>query len=302
MAEGDAGTTAGGDAGTAVAPAQTTPQSVSWMDGVPEDLRPRIEKFTNAPNPVAALAKSYAEVESQASRLNSQMDRMVLIPDPEKAKAEDIKLYREKMGIPESIDGYGVEMPEAEDAQARMTGVLELMHKQGISKTQAEALLDHYDNMLSTLAEEQAEQFKADAERQAEALKKEWGDKFDVNVKLAERQFKTLYGENSGIDKIKLEDGSLLGNHPAFVKALSAAGAANAELTGGTMLSGDGGGGSQPAVTMEDYRARLADPKYHSMYERDPQFVKETEEMAQRLFGGPNNVLIGPTSSGGRAR
>lgn len=98
---------------------------------------------------------------------------------------------------PDTPEGYELPVPEGEDAEFAKA-VAPLMHKAGLSPTQAKALAEGWNEMQATERAAEAER-EAAAEREAVALaqrqqadlKREWGGKFDANTELAKRAIRS---------------------------------------------------------------------------------------------------------------
>ena len=98
---------------------------------------------------------------------------------------------------PDTPDAYEIPVPEGE-APEFAAAIKPLMHKAGLSPTQAKALAEGWNEMQATERAAEAER-EAAAEREAVALaqrqqadlKREWGDKFDANTELAKRAIRS---------------------------------------------------------------------------------------------------------------
>lgn len=98
---------------------------------------------------------------------------------------------------PDTPDAYELPVPDGESPEFA-AAIKPLMHKAGLSPTQAKALAEGWNEMQATERAAEAER-EAAAEREAVALaqrqqadlKREWGDKFDANTELAKRAIRS---------------------------------------------------------------------------------------------------------------
>lgn len=171
----EAGESGGGGAvgGEAAAPAagaeggapagETPPAEPSWLDGMDAATRSQIEA-TGATD-AKDLAAKYVEA------------------------AAALKGF----APPETADAYDLPIPEGESADFAKA-VAPLMHKAGLSGTQAKALAEGWNALQAQqrqaaveAAENAEREANALAERQEQDLKREWGDTFDAKVELSRR-------------------------------------------------------------------------------------------------------------------
>lgn len=208
-------TTAAADPKTAPVagePSKETPVAASWRDELPEDIRGEktLEKFTGKDwtevGPV--LAKSYINLE--------KMPRGVTVPKEGAAQPEWDAFY-EKLGRPKSVDDYGIDLKVPEGMEWNKEAEKHLLtkaHARGLTKTQAEGLLNDY---LALANDGQIQIAKARARSTEEAMQeitKDWGGLTDQNLALVQRVVSEFGGEDF---KVYLEETGL-GNDPRFLK------------------------------------------------------------------------------------
>jgi hypothetical protein len=128
--------------------------------------------------------------------------------------------HYDRLGRPESPDKY--ELPESFEPlkdildKDFLNETLADMHKQGFTPKQAQLALDRYAQWFSK-ASADSEAVKEAAFNEAEAsLKKEFGDKYDMNVQMGEN----LLNEFFDADTVKWLGESGLGNNPGFIKGM----------------------------------------------------------------------------------
>jgi hypothetical protein len=148
----------------------------------------------------------------------------------EGASPEDLQSYREAIGVPETAAEYkfneNVKVPEGvEWDSTRMNGMVEVMHKIGLTPTQVKELGQAYvDQEVAGITTENtnATEAKGAAEK---TLRDEWGTGFDGKIRGANLAMNHLFGDDvSEIATTRLADGSLLGNNTKFLRAMATVG------------------------------------------------------------------------------
>jgi hypothetical protein len=152
-----------------------------WLEQVSAELR--TNELLGGIENVNDLARKHIE---QAGK----MDQAIFKPG-EGATEDDVKVYREQMGIPETAEGYEIQRPELPEGlpyDAEMEkAALEVFHKAGMSKEAAQMSMDFYNNMVIEAykqMESDAEQARKDTKAE---LEKDWGDEMKPRVQKAER-------------------------------------------------------------------------------------------------------------------
>jgi len=95
-------------------------------------------------------------------------------------------------------------------------------HQLGLSPKQAAGILDYYKGSVGQTTEQMEQLAQEQAEQTTNELKREWGNAFGDKVAAA----KDIIEQFAGLDmlQMRLEDGTKVGNHPAFIKAFAAIG------------------------------------------------------------------------------
>ena len=173
----------------------------SWLDTLPDDLKSNedLKAFKDPSEVAKALLETKAKLQTA----------------PETADAY-------QLAIPD-----GIKVDDSFVAEAKAWA-----HTAGMSQAQFEAFAKPYME-----AQRQYEQQVQQAEQAGiDGLKKEWGPKFDENVKVAKDALTRFGGEEF---KTYL-DQTRLGNNPALIKAFVAIGKAISE---DKLIEGEGTGG-----------------------------------------------------------
>jgi hypothetical protein len=205
---GDAGSVAGegGDAGAV--------QTPSWMNSAPDAFK-RNENF--------AKFSEASEFYAKADELLKAEGSMLTIPG-EDATPEEKDAFAQKMGRPETAEGYEfgkpADWPEGVDYNSDLeAGFREMAFNANLPADQAKGILDWYNKI--SLEEHNAT--VAATEKAINELKDKWkGDDFKVNTELAHRAFKQYGGDKEEeFFKSSMVDGVPLGSHPIFLEVFA---------------------------------------------------------------------------------
>lgn len=163
-----------------------------------------LEKFKSPDE----LAKSYIELEKHSGGT-------VKVPG-EGATKEDWDKFYNKLGRPESSEGYQLQKPEDTDAvkwdDSFEKAFLPAAHALGLTNKQVQGLVD----WQRRLVQESVDSLSKQREETTEQLRREYGGATEKNLALAFQAVKRFGGEEAAA--AFNETG--LGNHPALVKMM----------------------------------------------------------------------------------
>ena len=191
---------------------QPQEQVVDFKSLIPEDFKEEksLQNFQNMND----FVKSYLHSQKLVGA-----DK---IPVPNKmATDEDWNAVYERLGRPETPDGYKYELPkETKLEESTLKAFSEEAHKLGLLPKQAQGIINYYNSMAEQ--SEQAAQVNEEAARaSAEAeLRKEYGPAYDLKIAQA-RNLATKSLGSDFLKNTKLADGTVLGNHPQVVRAFA---------------------------------------------------------------------------------
>lgn len=218
MPDGDGGGgTTTTTAATTATTAATTTAPVSFLSTLPAEYQtdPAFKNIDSA----ATLAKGFKHAQSLIGA------KRIAAPDGNWTEQQYGEMY-DALGRPKTADEYTIpkfDLPEGlklDDARMKVTRAA--LHKAGLSQRQADAVLGHYFETVSTdFKNSQALRDQATAAATAE-LKTGWGDKFDTNLNLA----KAVAQKFGGQDVLTYLNESGLGNDPKIIKLLHGIGTA----------------------------------------------------------------------------
>ena len=180
-----------------------------FLQMVPEELRehPSLSPIKDVEN----LARSYVN----AQRLIGA-DK---IPVPVNPTDEDLDNIYNRLGRPESVDGYEIAVDGNIVTEDVARSYADIAHKLRLTPDQASGIMDYYRSMASQASEVTAEAETQQRSQTEMALRKEWGDDFDVRIEDAGKIAQQFGGGE--LLEMKLADGTKVGNHPDFIKAFA---------------------------------------------------------------------------------
>ena len=181
---GDAG--AGGAAGAGGNNGGGGGGQASWRDSLPEDLKAHgsIQNFSDVPN----LVRSFISAQAAISKKG-------IIPPGQNASEQEMNAFFDQLGRP-ALDKYEVKAPEGRKIpDERLKAFKEAVHKSGLLPKQAQEVLNFYEAQEAAQDKARNEALSKQAEENQATLKKEWGEAFEKNGKLANRPINELGGD-----------------------------------------------------------------------------------------------------------
>ena len=216
-----------------------------WYSSLNDEYKnhPSIQKFNDA----NGLAKSYLSLESMMGQ-----EKIPVPKDENDANAWSV--YNKAFNVPESAEKYdlkieGVETPQLDKFKS-------IMHKNHISNTAAQELLDAHVQDFKDYENAKVQQFNAESQKVTEQLKTEWGLKYDENLKTA-RTFLEKMSESP--EEYKYFD-EKIGNDPKFIKLLTKMGNSISEGSLGGFEGQVGGFTKTPAEAKQELDKIMNDP------------------------------------------
>lgn len=258
-------------ASPAAPPATPPAQQADWRETVTgDDLKAHAKNF----NSVTDLVKGHFELRKKLSSS--------ITPPGKDAKPEEIAAYRQKIGVPESADGYKFTMPEGKEAtdadKALHARWAKAFHDLDIPAEKAAKLNETANAIAADMQKAMADANKTYADQTIATLKKEWGNDFEANKTYANRAATVVFGsEFESFRQIKDSSGNYVGDNPVMLKAL-------AKL--GREMGEDGLKGTMT----QDQRAGM-ESEYHELTKKIHNANERGDRIeAQRLFEQRNSI------------
>lgn len=159
--------------------------------------------------------------------------RTILLPK-DANDAEGLKAFRAKLGVPEKADDYQLPFPEGDSGDFSKTAAT-WFHKHGVPKAAAQEIAKEWNAFFEGMLKDEQTKAQGESEKQLNALKTEWGDKFDQNAEFARRFLRA-----SGWDEAKVKKYEDTFGTASMLKDFFAWGSKTGEHN---FAGGDGGGG-----------------------------------------------------------
>ncbi len=141
------------------------------------------------------------------------------IPLPKNPTEDDLSNIYSKLGRPDEPSGYAIQADGQILTEGDVNTYTDIAHKLGLSKTQANGILDYYRSSIQQTTEAMSKDAQQQKLQIEQNLKAEWGADFDAKVSQANRAVADIAGQDL-LDMV-LQDGTKVGNHPAFIKAFA---------------------------------------------------------------------------------
>tara|TARA_B100000927_G_scaffold249363_1_gene213370 strand:- start:2117 stop:2977 length:861 start_codon:yes stop_codon:yes gene_type:complete len=180
-----------------------------FLQQLPEEIRdhPSLQSI----NDVGNLGLSYVN----AQRLIGA-DK---IPLPKNPTEDDLINIYSKLGRPDEPSGYAIQADGQILTEGDVNTYTDIAHKLGLSKAQANGILDYYRSSIQQTTEAMSKDSEQQRQQIEQSLKAEWGADYDAKVTQANRAVSDIAGED--LLQMVLQDGTKVGNHPAFIKAFA---------------------------------------------------------------------------------
>lgn len=249
----------------------------TWRDTLPDDLKadPTLNKYSDVQN----LAKAHIELQKKFG------EKGIFKPGKD-ASPEQIKAFREELGIPTDVAKYdmgqfeGVEVDPAIVDWAKKVGV-----EQGIEPAAMKQMMTSYMQIEAQNEQTMDVMLKEDIKAGYEGLRKDWGDAFDRNIQRADfaaRVVEEKSGAKGLIERLKDYGAD---NDPLILKAFNHV----ASLLGEDKLreGGAGDGRQTPAELDAEFQSVQSQLLQLSKGDgRRPALLQKFESLSRQKTGG----------------
>lgn len=270
-----AGAPASPPAGAPASPPAAPPAVVfpdNWKEGLPEDLRG--DPSLGVVNDIPSLAKSFINAQKMVGADKIQ------VPGKH-ATDEDWGAVFQKLGLPKDVAEYG--LAKAKDSKLEDAFVDKFKtsaHAAGILPRHAQKMLDWFNQEYAaseTALQSQITNAKAAGEA---ALKKEWGEAYQLHTTAANLAVKEFGGD----ELFKVLKDSGVDSNPEIVKAFAKIGLALKESDVKGLVPRGTEGAVTPDQAMEKYNQIMGDST-HAYHKAEHPSHKAAVEEVSRLFG-----------------
>lgn len=253
----------------------------AWLEVFPEEAQkdPALTKYKTPDE----FFKGYQNLQKMVGA------KGLIVPKDDAPQAEK-DAFLNAIGRPEKPEGYKFE--ELKDLDKSLTwdktadqGLANLFHQRGIPQSAANALRNDFVGMLNNMVKQENERQTLAIQNAETALRKEWGDKFDVN-KTAVAKLVLSVGGQEALDAMGGEKG--LGNNPVVLKMFSKIANSLSEDQINTFSKGASKGSAAGNETKEQAIAKIkemlnADKNHPLWNDNDPKHFDAVAEK-NRLY------------------
>lgn len=199
------------------------------------------------------------------------------------ATEEDWKQVFEKLGAPNSPDGYKYSFKDNEINQEQLKAFNETAHKLGLLPQQAERLIQFYNEMNTAQFQQQETIAQTKQIETENLLKKEFGVQYSKRLDQAKRLASETLGSEF-LNNTILRDGSRLGDNAALVKAFSMLAD---KLSEDEIVKGDGIGYMTASQIEKEIQALTEDGSayWNKNHPNHKKSVEEVFKLRQQLNG-----------------
>ena len=180
-----------------------------FLSMIPEELRehPSLSPIKDVGN----LAQSFVN----AQRLIGA-DK---VPLPANPTSDDLDRIANRLGRPETSDGYEIAVDGNIVTEDVANSYKDVAHQLRLTPDQANGVLEYYKSVVTNSNETVSADLEAQRSDIEGQLKKEWGKAYDQKIQEAGSVVEQF--ASSDILNMTLSDGTLVGNHPEFIKAFA---------------------------------------------------------------------------------
>lgn len=191
MTEAAAANSGGGDPGAAAAAASAAASGAAAAGSgaaapwYPDTAKALVEgKGWKSP---ADAITSYTALETLMGA--DKAGRTVVMPK-DATDVEGTKLFRARLGVPESADKYELPAPSGQGGAEMIKEASGWFHEAGIPKSAAQAITAKWNSHIEGLIKAGQDKAQGESAAQLDKLKGEWGQEFDKNAEYARRFLK----------------------------------------------------------------------------------------------------------------
>lgn len=168
-----------------------------WYQGDDETTKALItKKQWKTPE---SMAKSYSNLE----QMNGDQSKIIKLPDFD--NAEETSEFYDKLGRPDSSEGYKFE--QSGDDKESYALFRKVAYDNGLTPKQAEGIYTDFNSGVSSLNDNRVKEMEERNEQTLAELKTKWGDKYDQKMDLAKAGFREMGFDDSKVEAISAELG-----------------------------------------------------------------------------------------------
>jgi hypothetical protein len=172
-----------------------------WYGSFKQDAPADFQQWVTNKNYADPQAALYAHWNAE-KLVGAPADQIIRLPKPDDAAAWEGVWNR--LGRPAKPEEYELPLPAGDQGEFAKTAA-GWFHKAGVPKSAAQAVAKAWNDHMEGYVRQQAEQARAKADGELNALKTEWGNDFDKNAEIGRRGL-AEYGKKAGLDDNDLKN------------------------------------------------------------------------------------------------
>lgn len=218
--------------------------AADWTSAFPDEIRGVIQ--TKGWKNPGDVINSYSNLERLLGA--DKAGRGVVLPKDD-APAEEWAAFHNRLGRPESPDGYKIPVPDG-DAGGFAKQASQWFHEAGLTAKQAETLAAKWNEHVGGNMQQQQAQYEQQTALDLQDLQKAWGPQFEQNAELARRARR-----EAGLTD---QEGQAIERALGLKKAAEVFSFLGKQFAEAPVKGGEGAGAGRFGGTPEDAKARIA--------------------------------------------
>lgn len=253
----------------------STGENKPWFDSFEnKDLKGFVES-KGFKNP-EVLADSYKNLE----KLLGVKEKLVQLPD--EMNKENLGELYDKLGRPEKPEEYGIRPENVEEKDAAFFDWAEkTFHDLGLSRTQAEELIESYNNFVGETSKSMDAEAVQNLETQKAELQKEWGKEYTDKIAAAQTA-----AQKFGVNEETINQLEMVMGYKGVMDFMSRIGEGLGEHS---FVSGESSKfqGSTPEQAHSELNRLMKDSDFQRRFASgDAQARQKWNELNKQAFGG----------------
>lgn len=256
--------------------------------GLTGDAFKKAEEIAKRASTPAELLRRVMSADSKITEVSEALKTRVKLPTGKKDDPKDIEAFNKAWGVPDAADKYAMvdppeELGERSDLDKELLGeALKDFHGAHYNQKQVDAALKAFDRAQTVVARQMQENAVKADDAAEEELRSSFLKDYKPTVELTNRYLSEILGpympdaaERKSFLDMRLQDGTRIGNHVPFVKAMAAL--ARDAYDDGTMVGGETTDGVDIDKRINDItsKAHSDKPEDKREYERlQPELLK----------------------------
>jgi hypothetical protein len=191
----------------------------AWTAQLSDDLKGN-EAFTGYKT-ISDLAKDHLSLKGKATELEGKLTSDYIPKLTENATDEQKAAYRAALGVPDTPDGYEVDLPDGDDGSLSKWFKSQA-HELGMPKEMAKGLSTQWNTMIGEMVKVEQQRLQKVHDESLSALEREWGANAPANKEAIKKAYQEFGGEEltqTMATEVTIGEKKIrIGDHPAFAR------------------------------------------------------------------------------------